>query len=404
MSKKSLAVKNTIAPSNRTVKNNNFRYSLSKKQIDRNSIKQKLDKLELVKRQLKRDFVGIDNQIEQMVESIKVWYIFPETLSKPLIVNLWGITGTFKTSVIRRFVELLEIKTFKEIDSRKLPTEKLVSIIGIGRYVDDPKIVLPEIFLLDEFQNIRTISNRGDDTETSGELYELFSWLSDGKVKYTRSSYTHSKLLNLVMAMEKGRSGLIVDLNKIIKRRKENDPESDLLTYAEALHDTFYHVFDDYYMFSEEFILKFKNDTDRLFNYIVKETSKLNLDCILDLSKSLIFVAGNVDEAFDGITHTMDNDILTPDQFYEISSQVNFNVIKESLLYRFKPEQVARLGTNHVIFPSFNTKMYTRLIQNLNKRTIGKFKKFGIKINIDKTVIDYILKHAAIPSQGVIGS
>lgn len=405
MSNKKLKKKstnNSIAPAPNAIRSKSantspLRYITAKKEIDRSAIKQKLDKLETIKVRLKKDFVGIDSQIDQMVESIKVWYIFPETLSKPLIVNLWGITGTFKTSVVRRFIELLEIRTFKEIDARRLPTEKLSAIIGMGRNIDDPSTVLPEVFLLDEFQNIRTISNRGDDTETSGELYELFSWLSDGKVKYTRSSYSHSKLLNLAKAMENSKASVIADIEKIRTRKLEQDPD---MTIAEALFDAFYYVFDDYFVFNSENIFKFENDIDKLFDYVIKQTAKLSLDFTLDLSKSLIFIAGNVDEAFSSLAFTMDNDMLTPDQFYAVSSQVNFNVIKESLLYRFKPEQVARLGTNHVIFPSFNTKMYTKLIHNLNKRTIGKFKRFGIKIHIDETVIDYILKHAAVPSQG----
>jgi cell division protease FtsH len=157
---------------------------------------------------------------------------------------------------------------------------------------------------------------------------------------------------------------------------------------------------EEYYAFIYGNIVKFGNDIDGLFNYLISESGKISMDYTLDLSKCLIFVAGNVDEAFSGLTHNMDNEMLTPDQFYEISSQVNFNVIKESLLWRFKPEQVARLGTNHVIFPSFNTKMYTKFIEKLHQRTKDNFKEFGIKIEIDDSVTQFILTHAAIPSQG----
>ena len=73
--------------------------------MDQQQIITKLAELEVIKTKLKREFVGIDDQINQIVDSIRTWYCFPETLSKPLIVNLWGITGTFKTSVLRRLVE-----------------------------------------------------------------------------------------------------------------------------------------------------------------------------------------------------------------------------------------------------------------------------------------------------------
>lgn len=378
--------------------------SPKKENINTDGIKNKLDTLENVKSKLKKEFVGIDRQIDQIVESLKVWYIFPETLSKPLIINLWGITGTFKTSVIRRLVFLLNVQSFKEIDSRKLPSDTLRNIIGVGRQIDDPNLVLPEVFLLDEFQNIRTISNRGDDTEISTELHELFSWLSDGKIKYTRSAYVHSKLTNLVANLKISPESIKREINTRRTTLFDYDingvSSPTTMTDCEVFYDIYYYTFEEYFVFSKEKIVSFENDLRSLFKFIMKTASTLTLDYTLDLSKGLVFIAGNVDEAFEGLTHNMDNDMLTPDQFYEVSSQVNFNVIKESLLYRFKPEQVARLGTNHVIFPSFNTKMYTKFIHGLNKRTVAKFKRFNVNIEIDESVVQFILTHAAIPSQG----
>lgn len=391
----------TIGNPTKTAKKTSYN---KKAPIDSKGIKIKLAKLEEVKAKLKKDFVGIDRQIDQIVESLKVWYIFPETLSKPLIVNLWGITGTFKTSVIRRLVTLLGVSSFKEIDSRKLPSDTLRNIIGVGRHIDDPNLVLPEVFLLDEFQNVRTISNRGDDTEAANELYELFSWLSDGKIKYTRSAYVHSKLTNLVTNLVTSPENIV---REVAARRKnmrdynvDGTESPTTCTDAEIFYDIYYYTFEEYFVFAKEAITSFENDLSGLFKFIIKTAPGLSLDYTLDLSKGLVFIAGNVDEAFEGLTHNMDNDMLTPDQFYEVSSQVNFNVIKESLLYRFKPEQVARLGTNHVIFPSFNTKMYRKFIQSLNKRTVAKFKRFDVAIEIDESVVQFILTHAAIPSQG----
>lgn len=394
------------------------------KKINTVEIDQKLKKLQSIKKSLKSEFIGIDHQIDQLVESIKLWYIFPQTLNKPLIVNLWGITGTFKTSVVRRFVTLLEKDNeFKEVDARKLPSQSLKHIIGTGGRIDDPEITYPTVFLLDEFQNIRTISNKGDDTESSNELYELFSWLSDGKIKYTRSSYEFSKLMNLIKRIELTPNAVFEEVQKSINKRKDYKiknkasmvkilnldtmEESDMveddtsdIKFASVFHDIHYHTLDEYFAFDFSSIVRFENNHEALFDYILKEAKNIKLDYTLDLSKSLIFIAGNVDEAFEGLTHNTDNEMLTPDQFYEASSKVNFNAIKHSLLYKFKPEQVARLGTNHIIFPSFNTKMYTKFIDSLNKRSISKFTNFGIKIEIDESVTTFILRHAAIPSQG----
>lgn len=383
--------------------------SSKKAKVDTKEINSKLLKLEKVRKTLKKEFVGIDKQIDQLVESIKVWYIFPDTLNKPLIVNLWGITGTFKTSVIRRLVDVLGLHDkFKEVDARKLPGDNMKGIVGIGEQVDNPDIILPSVFLLDEFQNIRTISNRGDDTEASNELYELFAWLSDGKIKYTRNAYAFTKMKNLIEQIKLNRRKVIDDL-MVNKESKEalingrpisHSRKLKTMALADIFWDSNYYTLDDFYVFNHSRITSYGDDLDGLFDYMIEKFKTVSLDCTLDLSKSLVFVAGNVDEAFEGLTHNMDNEMLSPDQFYEISSKVNFNVIKESLLYRFKPEQVARLGTNHIIFPSFNTKMYTKFIERLNNRTIGKFGRFKVKIDIEDTITDFILAHAAIPSQG----
>jgi cell division protease FtsH len=176
--------------------------------------------------------------------------------------------------------------------------------------------------------------------------------------------------------------------------------ESSSCTIAEVFWDKNYYALEDFYEFNYEAITNFKNDHKALFEYFIKTVDSITTDITLDLSKSLIFIAGNLDNIFAGLTHHIDNDSINPDEFYEYSKQVNFNDVKNCLLQNFKPEQVSRLGTNHVIFPSFNNKMYKKLISNLNKRTLAKFKKQKIDITIDSSVDDFLLKYGAIPSQG----
>lgn len=38
---------------------------------------------------------------------INSWFLFPEMQDRPVIINLWGLTGIGKTSLIKRLVELL---------------------------------------------------------------------------------------------------------------------------------------------------------------------------------------------------------------------------------------------------------------------------------------------------------
>ncbi|MCJ7446528.1 MAG: hypothetical protein MUO72_02430 [Bacteroidales bacterium] len=63
--------------------------------------------LENVRIQLKKEFVGIDKVIDDLIDSFSYWYYFPELQKKPVIINLWGLTGVGKTSLIHRLVDLL---------------------------------------------------------------------------------------------------------------------------------------------------------------------------------------------------------------------------------------------------------------------------------------------------------
>jgi cell division protease FtsH len=120
-----------------------------------------------------------------------------------------------------------------------------------------------------------------------------------------------------------------------------------------------------------------------------------------DHSKALIFVCGNIDEAFAGLTDELDSDLMTPDEFYEESSLINSADIKECLLLRFRAEQVARLGSQHVVFPSFNNKMYEGLIDKLNKKAISDFKEqCGQTLVLDNSIKEFLMQNCAIPSQG----
>ena len=78
-----------------------FRESLTKRIQERMAI------LEQVRNQLKQEFFGIDGVIDEVVEAISSWYLFPEIQEKPVIVNLWGMTGVGKSSLIRRLSGLI---------------------------------------------------------------------------------------------------------------------------------------------------------------------------------------------------------------------------------------------------------------------------------------------------------
>jgi len=64
-------------------------------------------------------------------------------------------------------------------------------------------------------------------------------------------------------------------------------------------------------------------------------------------SKMLIFISGNIDEAYE-MSGDVSNSDIDADVFHEFSKKINIINIKNALTKRFKPEQIARFGNNHI--------------------------------------------------------
>jgi ATP-dependent Clp protease ATP-binding subunit ClpA len=67
-------------------------------------IKSRRKALQKIAKELKGDFVGLDEIIDEIIRNIEVWYVMPEVITRPVIVNLWGMTGVGKTDLVRRLV------------------------------------------------------------------------------------------------------------------------------------------------------------------------------------------------------------------------------------------------------------------------------------------------------------
>ena len=142
-------------------------------------INQKESELKEVASKLKQDFVGLDNVINDLISSIKIWYIFPELQLRPTIVCLWGLTGVGKTDMVRKLVSYLKIQ------DRFLEIEMTSSGEGhrtIQHRLEESSISSSDqcILLLDEFQKFRTIDEDGTATQNSA-YSDVWTLLSDGK-------------------------------------------------------------------------------------------------------------------------------------------------------------------------------------------------------------------------------
>ena len=58
-------------------------------------------RLAQVATELKAELFGIDAVIDRVIDSLRAWYVLPEIINRPVIICLWGLTGTGKTQLTR---------------------------------------------------------------------------------------------------------------------------------------------------------------------------------------------------------------------------------------------------------------------------------------------------------------
>src|SRR5262249_3925451 len=57
---------------------------------------------------LKTELSGSDATTDRVLDAIRAWYVLPELVQRPVIVCLWGLTGTGKTQLVRSLAQKLD--------------------------------------------------------------------------------------------------------------------------------------------------------------------------------------------------------------------------------------------------------------------------------------------------------
>lgn len=131
--------------------------------------------------QLNSPFFGLDQAIDQVVTGMASWFVFPENQKRPLIINLWGMTGVGKSDLVRQIVHHLQLEgQFFQFDLGELGHGILGNPRSILSETYQFKGPEPCVILLDEFQLARTISPTGEELAHK-ELRVIWQLLDNGK-------------------------------------------------------------------------------------------------------------------------------------------------------------------------------------------------------------------------------
>ncbi len=384
-------------------------------------ISKKNNILAMVRNQLKLEFLGIDHVIDKVIDSMSNWFLFPQLQERPVIINLWGMTGVGKTALILRLAELLDFgkKLFRYDMGNNAKGHSSLKEILKELFKDYDG--LPAMIMLDEFQYAKT-KNENDweiDNPFSRVVWDL---LDSGKFQSMQHTVDLNELTKtkdcLEEALQNGvevEKGMIVNNAEIFLEIMSHKP--DEFCEIEFQHnlmvdgkETFQFVPKDlvtelYYCFSKKIsILNFRKQLLKLdgpgtVELFVKAIEAGKANRWIDCSKTIIFVLGNLDEAY--TMSSSFNPDINANEFHEASKLININHIKRALRKRFRNEQISRLGNNHIIFPSFNEATFYKLIDLELLRITKKYSdQFGINLHCSDRFKELIYQEGVFPTQG----
>lgn len=412
---------------------------------------------------LKSEFVGLDDIIDNIKKSIIPWYITPEIIERPVVISLWGLTGTGKTSVVRRLVQLLGLtgKTAffdcgleaNESSSGSI-ADKIEEVFDIEDDFDSlnssgENKLGDAVFVFDEFQYARTIDENGCELLKS-PLRPIWNIIDNGKVSVSEYRYDITHFGNFVedfKQFSKEHPEIKLDSGKVtsreevktvlenlglfyygrnvtellngddsakvkvskpfIKTNDDEDEEEDIFRPLRLLEDrdmrTIVKKLNAYKpRYGYEIITDLNNSKNiSEFSHILEKVSIIiSKPKELDCSRSLVFILGNLDEAFK-VKSDLNPD-MDANTFYDKTSKVSISDIKEALKQRFRAEQIARLGNNLIKYPTLKKEHFIKIIKKELFRIADKFLETeGIKINYTENIIDLIYSEGVFPVQGV---
>lgn len=355
--------------------------------IDKNEIQKRKKKLDDCRNFLKKEFIGIDKIIDDLMEYIQIWYLMPEILNRPVIVNLWGMTGVGKTDLVRKMVKFLEFQDrFVEVElsnTDETSWNKNVSDIFQKNELNDEK---PSIVLFDEIQRFYTIDPNGIPVAQT-KYTDFWELLSDGRLsKREREDLQHYLFSYLFRKKEDERKK---------QRGEQVFDEKPLLNMWDAKELK-------KFLGIEKDVMALADMTeDEMVKLILKKQQEKKIYEPVNYSKMLIIISGNLDEAFRMAGQTSEADV-DANIFHAFTRKITVVDIKNALTRKFRPEQVARFGNIHLIYHSLKTEDFQNLIAREIQRLKSETRKqFGITLKISKNINNLIYRNGVFPVQGV---
>ena len=358
----------------------------------REQMHQRQQNLQAIAAQLKTELIGIDDVIDRVIGAVRAWYVMPQLITRPVIVCLWGLTGTGKTQLTRRLAQLLGFyDRFVEVQMDGF-SQNGGSYGGstISGTLESAGMVEgePGMLVLDEFQRYRTVGSRGEDSKVE-RYQDVWALLSDGKLP---------PALSELHSMERKIASAQYDAEREDEDDEEERRKQQKLRYkidawdAQALKRS---------LKLSEPLMEIMQWSNEHIHRLLVQFRESQQSWETDYSKLLVFVCGNLDEMYTETASRVEDCDTDADIFHRLTSRLSLIDVKRALAERFKPEQIARLGNHHVIYPSFSRATYEKLIATTVRNYVqGIEDNCGLRFDIGDDVLVQIYQNAVFPTQG----
>lgn len=413
--------------------------------FDNPTLAEKNNRIEQARITLKKEFVGIDDQIDTVIENVRSWYLFPELQDRPVIVNLFGMTGCGKTSLINRLSELLD-------EDNNMVYWNFAEFGGLSSNEIEDNIeyevsndVRNRIIVFDEFQYAASMAPDGLERDTKSSFKPFWELIDTGIIRKRFNAYDTSYISTLLNNLKRVNGNVRMDIQegvwtntKACLKPFSDNVITEITTclkiekgdgVARLPRTGFYSIDQDVvygpipddffintyywgriisiYIKSIEPIQDYIEFWNRIKDYDIDEWISF-LENIhrasqkgyeINFKNSIIFVCMNIDELYT-MAFNVDVD-MSPDTFHEMSKKFTTVEAKEALQKRFRNEQIARLGNTMVIYPSFSSESFKSIIKlALNNYSKSILDKTGINIDYDDAILQLIYDESVFPTQG----
>lgn len=399
---------------------------------------------EEIKCVLKNEFIGLDDVIDRVVEYISVYYQVRNKLTRPMVLNIWGMTGYGKTSMLKRFFELLNVSVnyinlsdgndnSPNVTSRYGAINKNVILGNLSHSNTD------NIFILDEFHSCREYDEYGSLLENKTYLKGIWEIMDDGIVNCTEdikesveklqgyvnflkenrdtlNQYVDSFVYNSIILNEIADKGFIDYSNKFgfyieeYNRGRGKSSEEEVKYEMRISFREVEEIMNIYCILNKKTCLgrgsavyynmfkdvKTLEDYISVYEYLLSFCSE---QCKFDFSKSLIINVGNLNNLYE-MSHDISLDI-SGDDYVDIVNDLTLGDVKEALKSLFKMEQIGRLGNNHIIYPAYSDDTFKTIIRSKLNKLFNVYSDEHKKLECSDSIIDFIFEKYCFANLGV---